>query len=196
MEENELNKIIDSNLRKYKIGNLDETNSATQSQYTKIEDYLQKCIAEYHKFKDDIEKIDVSVKGICVGSGVGRSTVYASNNTNLRIYVENRISEIEGEMDVFNKKKLELLKKQFAEAAKKYDSLKINTIKQAELELENRKLKIANETLETQKQQDAEEREQFVEQITLLQRKIADLQVEKNTVVQMESKKKQKQISN
>lgn len=192
MEISELNKVIYNNLKKYGIGSFEEVNSATRSQYAKIEEYCQRCIAEYRRLRDEVEAIDISVKGVCTGSGIGRSTVYASNNTHLRMYIENRIKEIGEDTDIFNKKKLDNLREQFAEAEKKFDSLKINTINQMQLELENRSLKIDKETLELEKQRDNQERALFLERITFLERKIADLQARNSSVVSMNLKKNKK----
>ncbi|BAH06651.1 hypothetical protein [Clostridium kluyveri] len=94
MEEREIIGIIKPLLNNYGIEEFDALKPQTQRRLVMMEKYFQKCIEKYANIKQNIRHLDLSVRGICKGSNVGKTTVY-NNPDILKKYIEKRINDIE-----------------------------------------------------------------------------------------------------
>jgi len=187
MEDDNLKGIVTENLNKYGLGEFMLMKQGVRSQYTQLEEYFQKCILKCDGIKKEIFSIDLSVKGVCEAVGIGRSTLYVNSDT-LKVYVENRIKEIEN-IDLLNEKKVVYLEEKYAIAENLFKSTKINIIRLMNVEQENETLKKKNAELEKTNVEHFEERQELTNRIDLLERKFLEVLQGKRDVISMGSKK-------
>jgi hypothetical protein len=93
MEYAEIISLIRPFLKEYGIEDFDSLKPQTQKQLIMIETYLQQCIEKFQVIRQNLNELDLSVRGICKGSDIGKSTVYNNPDT-LKRYIEKRLSEI------------------------------------------------------------------------------------------------------
>lgn len=142
--------LIKSNLIIYRLDSFDLMKIQTQNQLIAIETYLQKCIDIYNNCISEIKKINLSVRGICNNSNIGKSTVYQNKDT-LYTYIENRINEIESNYDIFSKKKITNLKNKNELLEQRLSKMIVDYIEMANIKIKIDDLYKENEKLKKQK---------------------------------------------
>ncbi|GEM_PF-5834703 len=184
MDEGRIISIIVPLLQKYNIQDFHILKSQEQKQLILIEKYLQKCNELLDDAKKNIKKIELSMRGVCRGANLSKSTVYNSSNI-LRKYVDNRLTELEYNIDIVSKDKLSNLQNENKKLSDLNDKLIIDNI-----ELMN--IKIQNEELNRIQGSLIREKEALLYEKQELKIKVNELSVqskrEKNNIVRYVSK--------
>lgn len=163
----------------YKIGKLDDISSVTvQKQLVQIEGYLQEFREEQKKLSEQIKKHSkLSINSVSKKTDIERSQIYQNSNT-LKLYVVNRISEIEKE-DILKVNKYEQLRNDKRELNEYIERLRQQVV-------DNFELKQCIEDLERQNKRLNEQLEQRQKDIYTLQMEKDKLQ---KTLNKLNSKK-------
>lgn len=167
----EIINIIKPLLNKYDIENFDGLKPQTQQQLIMIEQYFQLCIEKYSNIKHRLDDFDLSIRGICKASNIGKSTVY-NNPDILKKYIEKRLNEVECNISIISKPKLDALTNKVEQLQSNLDKMLIDIV-----EFENMRIKISNlektiTRLETQKQIIAEEKNNYIIKNNELQKEL------------------------
>ena len=190
MDDDKLKNIVVEHLNRYGLGEFMLLKQGLRNQYIKLEEYFQECILKCERIKKEIHSIDLSVKGICEAVGIGRSTLYANSDT-LKVYLENRIKEVEN-IDLLNEKKVTYLEEKYTFAEKFFEATKINIIRLMNVEQENENLKKKNAELEERSSAYFKERQELTNRIDLLERKLLEALHGKGDVISIDLKKSRK----
>lgn len=162
MDEILIMNVIKTALNRYRMENLDIIKPQTKKHLISIETYLQSCIKTYENSVSELDKINLSVRGICNQSNVGKSTVY-QNKEVLYTYIKNRVKEIEENFDIFSKKKIFNLEKKNNQLVQRLDNMIVDYIEVANLKLKIEELYKENEKLQKQKDVLAQERIKLID---------------------------------
>ena len=176
--------IIKSTLNQYRIDDFDTIKYQTQKHLISIEIYLQKCIEIYQDCVTELDKLNLSIRGICSNSNVGKSTVY-QNKEILYVYMENRIKEIEGSFDMFSKKKILNLENKNKMLEQRLDKMVIDYIEIANFKLKVEELHKENEKLQIQKDVLARERVELINSNNLLYLELSKV---RNNIIEFHNK--------
>lgn len=130
MEAESIIEIVKTLLFEYGIKNFYELSPQNQKALIEMERYFQKCNDIYENIKIKLENnIDLSIRGICKGSGIAKSTIYKNDNKPiLKEYIDNRLKD--------NRKNLRISSN--VELIHKLDKIKVeeeNKVIQADLDL-------------------------------------------------------------
>lgn len=138
---------VNENTIKFGIGELEAVNSLTvQKQLVHIEEFLQEFCMQQKKLSEQVKRYSkLSILSVSVGAGVPRSQINLNINT-LKLYLENRIMEIE-KKDIFNIKKHERLKSEKRELEAYLDGLRLQIVDFFELKLRHEMLESENKRL-------------------------------------------------
>lgn len=94
MEREDIIAATEERLKQYNLGELSYFKDSTQEQYIVIEKYFLESEARIKKTVEDMKSINFNMRGICNEINISKSTIYNNPNT-LRLYIENRIADIE-----------------------------------------------------------------------------------------------------
>lgn len=157
MDEEIIITLIKSTLNRYRIEDFDTIKFQNRNHLISIETYFQKCIKVYQDCIIKLDKINLSIRGVCNNSNVGKSTVY-QNKDILYAYVENRIKEIEETFDMFKKKKVLNLENKNTQLLQRLDNMIVDYIENTNLKFKVEELYKETEKLQKQKNALAQER--------------------------------------
>lgn len=178
--------IIKSNLVMYKLEEFDLIKVQTKKHLIAIERYLQSCMDIYNNCILEINNINLSVRGICNNSNVGKSTVY-QNKEILYTYIENRINEIESNYDILSKKKVSKLKSRNELLEQRLSKMIVDYIEMANIRIKIEDLYKENEKLRKQKDVLLLERTELINTNNNLSFELTKL---KNNIIEFPSKTK------
>lgn len=138
MEEYSITKTVSDKLKEYNIGNFDDLKPSQKSHFINIEEYFQNCIDEFKKLENELNNIDLNIRGICRGANVSKSTVYKYPDTLLK-YIDKRKEELECNKGFINISKLKVMEEEIGKQKGIIDNLIIDNI-----EFMNQKMLIEN----------------------------------------------------
>lgn len=155
---------------KFGMGKLDEISSVTvQNQLVQIEEFLQDFCMNQKRLREQIKPLSkLSISSVSVGARVPRSQINLNTNT-LKLYVQNRILEIE-KKDILNIKKHERLKSERRGLESHLDGLRQQIVDSFEIKLRLEMLEAENKRL--------------IIQMESRQRDVQKLEEEKNKLLQ------------
>ncbi|MGG2065909.1 hypothetical protein [Bacillus sp. S14(2024)] len=154
---------VNENTIKFGIGKLEGIGSLIiQRQLVQIEEFLQDFCMNQKRLNEQIKQFSkLSILSVSAGAKVPRSQINLNTNT-LKLYIENRIMEIEKE-DIFNIKKHARLKNEKREIGIHLDGLQQQIVDSFELKLRIEMLEAVNKRLILQvesRQQDVQKLEE------------------------------------
>lgn len=140
MDEENILGIIEDNFKKYNINSSELNIDNIKKQLIVIEKYFANCTDMYNEITKELEKINLSVRGICRNAGIGKSTIYKEPYT-LRLYIESRIKDLKCNVQLIQKDKLVNLQKENGEIRELLDKTIIKEIQLMNIKNENQELK-------------------------------------------------------
>ncbi len=143
----DIKECVNQNTNRFGIGELREISSTKiQEQLVQIEVFLQEFCRHQKELSGQIKQSSkLTVLSISLGAKVPRSQINLNINT-LKLYLENRIMEIEKE-DILNTKKYEELKSEKRRLKKYLDELQQKIVDAFELKLRLEMLEAKNKRL-------------------------------------------------
>jgi len=143
----DIGKFVNENTVKFGIGEIEGISSIiVQKQLVQIEEYLQEFIKKQKQLSKQIKEYSkLSKSSVSKGANVPRSQININPNT-LKIYIENRIKEIE-KQDNLNIKMNERLKNSKRDLETNLNGLRQQIVDIYELKLELEMLESANKRL-------------------------------------------------
>ncbi|MBU3201574.1 hypothetical protein LL037_03690 [Clostridium estertheticum] len=184
MDEVKIINIIIPLLQKYNMHEYDILKPQEQKQLIMIESYLQNCNELINHAKDSIKKIDLSMRGVCKGANIGKSTVYNSSNV-LRKYIDSRLTEFEYNIDIVSKNKLSTLQDENKKLSNLNDKLILDNIEFMNIKIQNEELNRIQDSLRREKEVLLFEKQELKSKNNNL---LVQLKKEKNNIVQYISK--------
>ncbi|MGG0739569.1 hypothetical protein [Niallia taxi] len=138
---------VNENTQRYGIGKLNEISSSKiQKQLVQIEEYFQQFYINQKKLSEQVKEYSkLSILSVSSNAKVSRSQINLNTNT-LKLYIENRIKEIE-KKDILNTKKHERLKGEKRELGIYLDGLRQQIADSFELKLRIEMLESENKRL-------------------------------------------------
>jgi hypothetical protein len=141
MEREDIIAATEEHLRQYNLGELAHYKDSTQEQFIMIEKYFLAAESRIKRAIEEMKSINFNMRGICNEINISKSTVYNNPNT-LRLYIENRIADIE--------KQDMLLKNKNDKARERISELESFLSKTIIDQIEFNNLKVYNEHLLTE----------------------------------------------
>lgn len=184
MDEGRIVSIITPLLQKYNIKNFDLLKSQEQKHLISIEKYLQNCNELLNDAKKNIKQIELSMRGVCRGANISKTTVYNSSDI-LRKYVDNRLTELEYNIDIVSKDRLSNLQNENEKLSDLNDKLIIDNIELMNIKIQNEELNRIQCSLIREKEVLLYEKQELKIKVNEL---LAQSKREKNNVVQYGSK--------
>ncbi|MDR3597924.1 hypothetical protein [Clostridium sp.] len=161
MDEELIVDVVKSKIIAYKLENYHKIKPKTKKHLMLIETYFQNCITIYENCILELDKINLSIRGVCSNSNVGKSTVY-ENKDILYTYIQNRINEMNDKFDIFSKKEIFNLETKNTQLEQRLNNMIINYIELANLKAKIDDLYKENEKLKKQKDALAQERIELI----------------------------------
>lgn len=164
---------VNENTVKFGIGKLKEVSSVTvQKQLVQIEEFLQEFCMNQKQFSEQIKRFNkLSISSVSSGAKVPRSQINLNTNT-LKLYIENRILEIE-KKDILHIKKHVRLKRERRELETHIDGLRQQIVDSFELKLRLEMLEVENKRLIIQIESRQKDVQKLEEQNSMLRKTLS-----------------------
>ena len=142
-----IEELVKENTIKFGIGKLNDISSLTvQKQLVQIEEFLQDFCMDQMRLSEQIKQFSkLSISSVSIGAKVPRSQINLNYNS-LKLYIENRIMEIE-KKDILTIKKLGRLKSEKRELETYLVGLRQQTVDSFELKIRFEMLEAENKRL-------------------------------------------------